>query len=108
MTHITSGPPVEQPLVISALCLDLPLCLYVTKEFHFVSFLLQSIFTPLSEYLLGWKEIENSIAFCLIAFEVRMYFCQFLDSLEVLLGLDKKSSFCRLLILLSKLKKFGI
>ena len=26
----------------------------------------------------------------------------------VLLGLDKKSSFCRLLILLSKLKKFGI
>ena len=80
MTHITSGPPVEQPLVISALCLDLPLCLYVTKEFHFVSFLLQSIFTPLSEYLLGWKEIENSIAFCLIAFEVRMYFCQFLET----------------------------
>ncbi|XP_073254047.1 major facilitator superfamily domain-containing protein 8-like [Porites lutea] len=30
---------------------------------------LESIFTPLSEYLLGWKEIENSIAFCLIAFE---------------------------------------
>lgn len=51
-----------------------------TKEFHFVSFLLQAIVTPLSEYLLGWKEIENSIAYCFIAFEVSMSFCQFLET----------------------------
>ena len=48
--------------------------------FHFVSFLLQAIVTPLSEYLLGWKEIENSIAYCFIAFEVRIYFCQVLET----------------------------
>lgn len=30
---------------------------------------LEAIVTPLSERLLGWREIENSIAYCLIAFE---------------------------------------
>ena len=37
-----------------------------------VLFLLQAIVTPLSEHLLGWREIENSIAYCLIALEVKL------------------------------------
>ncbi|KAM7443952.1 hypothetical protein ABFA07_007328 [Porites harrisoni] len=35
---------------------------------------LEAIVTPLSEYLLGWKEIENSIAYCFIAFEAILVF----------------------------------
>ena len=33
----------------------------------------------MSEYLLGWHEIENSIAYCLIALEVKYF--SFLDRL---------------------------
>ena len=43
--------------------------LYLTIFFSFL-FLSQAIVTPLSEHLLGWREIENSIAYCLIALEV--------------------------------------
>ena len=38
-------------------------------QFSFV-FLSQAVVTPLSEHLLGWREIENSILYCLIALEV--------------------------------------
>lgn len=45
--------------------------LIFTKSGSFVIFLLQAIVTPLSEHLLGWHEIENSVAYCLIALEVK-------------------------------------
>jgi len=35
---------------------------------------LEAIVTPLSEHLLGWREIENSIAYCLIALEAILVF----------------------------------
>lgn len=35
---------------------------------------LEAIVTPLSEYLMGWKELENSIAYCLIALEAILVF----------------------------------
>ncbi|PFX33414.1 uncharacterized protein LOC111339323 [Stylophora pistillata] len=35
---------------------------------------LEAIVTPLSEYLMGWKEMENSIAYCLIALEALLVF----------------------------------
>lgn len=35
---------------------------------------LEAIVTPLSEYLMGWGEIENSIAYCLIALEAILVF----------------------------------
>jgi len=35
---------------------------------------LEAIVTPMSEYLLGWHEIENSIAYCLIALEAILVF----------------------------------
>ena len=39
---------------------------------YFISyfFIWQTLVTPLSEYLLGWKEIQNSILYCVVALEV--------------------------------------
>ena len=58
-------------------------------SFHcnFLHTLLQAIVTPLSEYLMGWKELENSIAYCLIALEVKYVFCKFGKSCSLFLSL---------------------
>lgn len=58
-------------------------------SFHcnFLHTLLQAIVTPLSEYLMGWKELENSIAYCLIALEVKYVFCKFGKSCGFFLSL---------------------
>ncbi|EDO49760.1 predicted protein [Nematostella vectensis] len=34
----------------------------------------EALFTPLSNHLLGWKELENSVAYCLIALEAILTF----------------------------------
>ena len=52
----------------------------VTVKHYFATLSFQAIVTPLSEYLLGWKELENSIAYCFIAFEVGISFlCACMD-----------------------------